>query len=139
MSWTAEKVDTLKRLWGKDANSAADIAVVIGGMTRQAVIGKAHRLGLATPPISHINDCRLKGRTPRRRNPFIPPRPDIIPEPTIVDDRLIPIAQRRTLMQLDAHTCRWPVGDPGTPGFFFCGATTAKVYCKAHQRRAWRS
>jgi GcrA cell cycle regulator len=121
MSWTDERIELLKTLW-TDGLSASQIAAEMGGITRNAVIGKAHRL-------------KLPGRTkkvPARRQPrvrIVPPEP----MPEIVDN-VIPLGQRRTLLELKEETCRWPIGDPGSADFFFCGggARDGAPYCAGH-------
>src|SRR5262249_45147462 len=133
MTWTDERVETLKKLWA-DGLSASQIAAELGGITRNAVIGKVHRLGLAgrakspssaasrpRKPRAHSHMLRV-GRSSIRGNTALVHAYDfdIEPEPEFVDN-VIPLGQRRTLLELTEETCRWPIGDPGQPDFFFCG------------------
>src|SRR5262249_34273968 len=122
MGWTDERVELLKKLWA-DGLSASQIAAELGGVTRNAVIGKVHRRGLSRRAKS------TSSRAPRPRKPRSPghmmrvPRPlmrgntalaydyDVEPEPELIE---IPVEQRKTLLQLTEKTCRWPVGDPGS-------------------------
>jgi GcrA cell cycle regulator len=152
MSWTDERVEALKKLW-TEGHSASQIAAELGGVTRNAVIGKVHRLGLAgrakspasTPP---------RPRKPRAASQMVRiPRPAVRgntalahayelegdPEPELIDN-VIPLGQRRSLLQLTEETCRWPIGDPGTPDFFFCGGPriTSLPYCAYHSRVAYQ-
>lgn len=141
--WTDERIEILKALY-KDGLSASQIAAELGGISRNAVIGKCHRLGLtgrprkSSAPKQPRAQRRASGfaRSDNRLEPIVKTMP--LPKPR-VEDGAIPAAQRKTLLQLDAHTCRWPVGDPGTADFFFCGAEPQpdRRYCEAHCSRAF--
>ncbi|HEY2532659.1 MAG TPA: GcrA family cell cycle regulator [Xanthobacteraceae bacterium] len=153
MSWTDERVELLKKLWS-DGLSASRIATELGGMTRNAVIGKVHRLGLSGRAKSAANSAARprKARSPThmlrlarpsiRGNTALAHAYDIEteaePEPI---DNIIPIGQRRSILELTAQTCRWPVGDPGSGDFFFCGGHTLAglPYCAYHARVAYHS
>jgi GcrA cell cycle regulator len=152
MTWTDERVELLKKLWA-DGLSASQIAAELGGITRNAVIGKVHRLGLSGRAKSPSSAA------PRPRKPRSPShmlrvsRPsmrgntalahvyeyEMDPEPEPIEN-IIPIGQRRTLLELTEATCRWPIGDPGSPEFFFCGGNTATglPYCAYHSRVAYQ-
>ena len=152
MSWTDERVETLKKLW-TDGLSASQIAAELGGVTRNAVIGKVHRLGLsgrakspsATPararkPRTHSHLLRvtrpsLRGNTALAHAYEI----DVEPEPEVIDN-VIPLGQRRSLLELNEETCHWPIGDPGSADFFFCGGRTVSglPYCAHHSRIAYQ-
>ena len=148
MSWTDERVELLKKLWS-DGLSASQIAAELGGVTRNAVIGKVHRLGLsgrAKSPSSAAprpRKARTSGHMLRVSRPAIRGNTalaydyDLEPEPQLLE---IPVEQRKTLLQLNEHTCRWPVGDPGAGDFFFCGGDTANElpYCSYHCRVAYQ-
>lgn len=175
MSWTDERVETLKKMWigGK---SASEIAKELGGITRNAVIGKVHRLGLsnratpttsktskksvkkttakaarkpATKPVEKINPLIPKSTTIPPRKPIIragqplPPQPSAneISEETLAKVALVEQkAKKLTLMGLTEKTCKWPVGDPATEDFWFCGLSveTGKPYCEAHNGVAFQ-
>src|SRR5262249_42544542 len=138
MTWTDERVETLKRLWAEGL-SASQVAAALGGVTRNAVIGKVHRLGLsarakspssAAPrprkPRAHSHMLRVARHSIRGNTALAHAYElDIEPEPELIDN-VIPLGQRRSLLELTEETCRWPIGDPGQPDFFFCGgqATT---------------
>jgi GcrA cell cycle regulator len=147
MSWTDDRVATLKKLWN-DGLSASLIAVKIGAVTRNAVIGKAHRLGLAGrttgsrkrpascasslfPAPSHARRTRTPSR-PRRpsqqRARAAPKRLAVLPELGPPPD--MPV----TVQTLTATSCRWPIGDPNAAGFYFCGRTkqASGPYCGHH-------
>ena len=150
MSWTDERVELLKKLWS-DGLSASQIAAELGGITRNAVIGKVHRLGLSGRAKS------ASAGAPRPRKPRAPAHMlrigrgairgntalahayeiEVENEPELIDN-IIPIGQRRTLLELNEQTCRWPVGDPGSGDFFFCGGNTigGLPYCAYHSRIA---
>ena len=153
MSWTDERVETLKKLWAEGL-SASHIAATLGGITRNAVIGKVHRLGLsgrAKAPSSSVP----RQRKPRAPSMFRAPRPmmrgntalahapaydyEPEPEPELIEN-IIPIGQRCTLLELDSEKCHWPIGDPGQPDFFFCGGKTSAgtPYCGYHGRVAYQ-
>ena len=136
MSWTDERVELLKKLWS-DGLSASQIAAELGGITRNAVIGKVHRLGLSgrAKSTSSASPRPRKARAPShmlrigraaiRGNTALAHAYDIEAEaePELIDN-IIPIGQRRTLLELNEQTCRWPVGDPGSTEFFFCGGNS---------------
>ena len=152
MSWTDERVETLKKLWA-DGHSASQIAAELGGITRNAVIGKVHRLGLAGRAKSP-SSAASRQRKPRAGSHMLRvSRPsmrgntalahayelDTEAEPELIDN-VIPLGQRRSLLELTEETCRWPIGDPGTADFFFCGGPTitSLPYCAYHSRVAYQ-
>jgi GcrA cell cycle regulator len=151
MTWTDERVELLKKLWA-DGLSASQIAGELGSITRNAVIGKVHRLGLSGRAKSPAS-ASPRPRKPRSHPMLRVSRPairgntalahafeyDLEPEPELIDN-VIPIGQRRTLLELTEETCRWPIGDPGTADFFFCGGQTMNTlpYCSYHSRVAYQ-
>jgi GcrA cell cycle regulator len=150
MSWTDERVELLKKLWS-DGLSASQIAAELGGITRNAVIGKLHRLGLsgraksassaaprprkARSPMMRIGRASIRGNTALAHAYEM--EAEAAPE---LIDNVIPIGQRRTILELTEQTCRWPVGDPGSTEFFFCGGNTlgGLPYCAYHSRVAYQ-
>lgn len=168
MSWTDERVETLKTMWG-EGKSASQIAKELGGVTRNAVIGKVHRLGLsnrattskatakekpavkevAKPKAATLADPKSVTKTVEKAL-TVPPRRPIItagqplpPQPSaneISAEALANVAEvektakRLNLMELTERTCKWPVGDPATDDFWFCGhpCQQGKPYCEAH-------
>jgi GcrA cell cycle regulator len=152
MSWTDERVELLKKLWA-DGLSASQIAAELGGITRNAVIGKVHRLGLSgrakssstgvpRPRKARSPSHMLRiGRSAIRGNTALAHayELEIEAEPELIDN-IIPIGQRRTILELNEQTCRWPVGDPGSTDFFFCGGNTLTglPYCAYHSRVAYQ-
>lgn len=192
MSWTDDRVETLKRMWS-EGQSASAIAKELGGVTRNAVIGKVHRLGLsnrteepeaaAPAPAAPAPEpvAREKPAAPRAvpqpaaapvrpeptpepvaaqpapepepstqpafvpvpRRPIVPAGQPLPPQPSaneISPEALASVrevekrAKKLTLMELTERTCKWPIGDPATDKFWFCGlpSVAGKPYCEAH-------
>ena len=189
MSWTDERVETLKKMWG-EGQSASQIAKELGGVTRNAVIGKVHRLGLSNRAGSGGNAGKAKKekaatakpaatKAPAKPKPApatkaaapaskpkepakeveeldengipisaarraiipagqpLPPQPsanEISPEALAKVSEVEKSAKRIGLMDLTEKTCKWPVGDPATDDFWFCGLPVqqGKPYCEAH-------
>tara|TARA_A100001015_G_scaffold58124_1_gene63995 strand:+ start:396 stop:893 length:498 start_codon:yes stop_codon:yes gene_type:complete len=140
MSWNDEKVEKLKELWGK-GNTASQIAEIIGGISRNAVIGKAHRLNLSAKikarsasktnnnfKLNNQNniDNSRKGRKSRFKSLII--EKDFEPE------------NPKQLEELDENSCKWPIGHPNEKSFYFCGRTSLKEfsYCKLHLLYAYQ-
>jgi GcrA cell cycle regulator len=158
-AWTDDRVASLKRLW-IDGLSASQIALRLGGCTRNAVIGKVHRLDL--PKRANTSRARAAYRRPRALRPQkslsrkprqlrlpkrdrgfdFAPLPDALVKATVLgvapEDATI---NRRPLAELEATNCRWPIGDPRHDHFGFCGASVlqGRPYCDRHCGRAFRS
>ena len=147
MGWTDERVETLKKLW-LDGLSASQIAKQLGGVTRNAVIGKVHRLGLsgrATPS----QPQRPIFKAPRAARPAVaaaPAAPRRAIEPSLAQAQApVPafFAEEpgsATVLTLGAHMCKWPIGDPSSDGFTFCGRRSEREgpYCVEHARVAYQ-
>ena len=194
MSWTDERVETLKRMWA-EGNSASQIAKELGGVTRNAVIGKVHRLGLSNrnedaaaaaaapvaepapaparkaakaepaekpaekpapqpapkaaeaeaapekPPEPEAPAAEVRPLPPRRvivpAGQPLPPQPsanEISPETLATAREVEKRSRKLSLMELTERTCKWPIGDPATDKFWFCGLPTqpGKPYCETH-------
>jgi GcrA cell cycle regulator len=173
MSWTDERVELLKKMW-TEGQSASQIAKELGGVTRNAVIGKVHRLGLSNrtgagpapaapakpdskakapkteskpiPVKEEVAEARPEPRpapvAPTRKaivpaGQPLPPQPsanEISPEALAKVSEIEKKARKLTLMELTERTCKWPVGDPATENFWFCGLPVqqGKPYCEAH-------
>jgi GcrA cell cycle regulator len=174
MSWTEERVETLKKMWG-EGQSASQIAKELGGVTRNAVIGKVHRLGLSNrastssaapkaeakakpapkaepkakpaPKAADLEPKTEAAAPPKSTLPArkqiipagqpLPPQPsanEISPEALAKVNEVEKKAKKISLMELTERTCKWPVGDPATDDFWFCGLPVqqGKPYCEAH-------
>ncbi|MDA9678447.1 GcrA family cell cycle regulator [Candidatus Pelagibacter sp.] len=139
MSWTDEKVSKLKELWGK-GNTASQIAGIIGGISRNAVIGKAHRLNLSakiktrTATSNKNFESSVEGNNTQskkgRKSKF---------KSLIIEKNFEP-ENPKQLEQLDESSCKWPVGHPDEKDFYFCGRTSLKdfSYCKLHLLYAYQ-
>jgi GcrA cell cycle regulator len=175
MGWTEERVELLKKLW-MEGFSASQIAGELGdGVTRNAVIGKVHRLKLSgrakpasvaprvrtTPRSSGVRRVtapstgaraglggmmkqRSMGQAPMIGATALKISEDVVTEVYVapqVAELFIPVEQRLTLLQLSEHTCKWPIGDPLTPDFYFCGqhSNDGHPYCEFHSRRAYHT
>lgn len=148
MGWTDERVETLKKLW-QDGLSASQIAKQLGGVTRNAVIGKVHRLGLSgrAAPSKPARPA-FKAPRPHRPAAAAPSAPRRIAEPVSTHAAAPPSPPVRyvdetpgsaTVLTLGAHMCKWPIGDPSTDGFTFCGRRASDgPYCVEHARVAYQ-
>jgi GcrA cell cycle regulator len=172
--WTEERVELLKKLW-MEGLSASQIAGELGqGVTRNAVIGKVHRLKLSARAKPTNTAPRARPAAPRPAAPrrvtgtssglssaasaaakvrHTMPRPQtmgatalaVAPEMEAelyvapAAELFIPEEKRLSLLQLNEHTCKWPIGDPLTPDFYFCGQHSLETgpYCDFHSRRAY--
>ena len=166
MSWNDERVELLTKMWG-EGQSASQIAKELGGVTRNAVIGKVHRLGLSNRATTTTkSDAKVKSapkeevkssppneatiKEPEAKAPIspagrqiipagqpLPPQPsanEISPEALAKVSEVEKKSKKISLMELTERTCKWPIGDPATSDFWFCGlpTQTGKPYCEAH-------
>ena len=139
MSWNDEKVAKLKELWGKE-NTASQIAEIIGGVSRNAVIGKAHRLNLSskiktrnTSSNQNFNNNTLETGSKQkqgRKSKF---------KSLLIDKDFEPENPKK-LEELDENSCKWPIGHPEEKSFYFCGRTSLKdfSYCRLHLLYAYQ-
>jgi GcrA cell cycle regulator len=198
MGWTEERVELLKKLWLEGLSASQIAGVLAEGVTRNAVIGKVHRLKLsgrakpasstprvrqaprpatrrvaapsssATPSMSSNamrsssvgSSANLGGASAGGMSAVMKSRTissgagggiqgatalkldeefDVQVDTAPVAELFIPVEQRLSLLQLSEHTCKWPIGDPLTPDFYFCGqhSEDGKPYCEFHSRRAY--
>ena len=140
MSWTEEKVAKLKELWGK-GNTASQIAEIIGGISRNAVIGKAHRLNLSakikTRATSNINN-NFKSNNQNNINKLTRGRKSRF-KSLIIEKDFEP-ENPKQLEELNENSCKWPIGHPNEKSFYFCGRTSLKdfSYCRLHLLYAYQ-
>ena len=143
MAWNDERVDQLKRLWAEGL-SASQIASKMGGVTRNAVIGKVHRLGLsgraapAKPQRGRSFEQDEAAIEAPRREPSIKA---YIPEPEFSAPVVLDTGDMTTVATLKNNMCKWPIGDPAREDFHFCGqpsAQTGKSYCAYHAHLAFQ-
>ena len=127
MSWTDDRVTVLKKLW-LEGLSASQIAKQLGGVTRNAVIGKVHRLGLSgrAAPSQPVRAAVARTPRPRPATPVQPVRREARPSPRVAQPvvervRYVEAPGSATVLTLGAHMCKWPIGDPSTSEFSFCG------------------
>ena len=156
LTWTKERIERLKELW-REGLSASEIAAELGeGVSRNSVLGKAHRLGLAQGE-------RKVASSPRPRKPphspdpapAAEPPPQSKPDPAPMmsdrppaeaaelprrDEAIVPQSHGVTIMELREGVCRWPLGDPTTPAFRYCGARAVEglPYCSHHAQLAYQ-
>ena len=138
MSWTDEKVQKLKELWSK-GHTASQIAEALGDTTRNAVIGKAHRLNLeARAPSKQPNSPRVGENKQVRRGPA--PTSRKAKFQSILLDKNFEAENPKSLEELTDETCKWPIGHPGDNDFYFCGKPIipGKPYCGEHCLTAYR-
>ncbi len=135
MSWTDDRVATLKKLWG-EGKTAAEIAKELGGVTRNAVIGKAHRLKLSNRVSPIQQNKKVTPPKPQNQNAQAAPVQPRKRAKEYVDDG----RERIPLTDLQAGACRWPMGDPRESNFGFCGckALPALPYCLEHSQVAYQ-
>ena len=132
MGWTLEKVNELKQLWGK-GNTAAQIASIIGGVSRNAVIGKAYRLNLAAKSIKKKNNFNQVSQH-QENAPQLERKTRKSRFNSLLLDKSFEPENPKSLEQLHDEICRWPIGHPNEPDFYFCGRKSMKdfSYCKLH-------
>ena len=134
MSWTEEREKKLKELWGK-GHTASQIAEILGDTTRNAVIGKAHRLKLAARAYSKNSQTKS---TKEQKSQSQIPRPEKLSRKarfkSLLLDKNFEPENPKTLEELNDSTCRWPIGHPDEKDFYFCGRSSEKgfSYCKLH-------
>ena len=139
MSWTDEKVAKLKELWGK-GNTASQIAEIIGGISRNAVIGKAHRLNLSAKIKTRTatTNQNFENSLEEKNNKFNKSRRSKF-KSLIIEKNFEP-ENPKQLEELDENSCKWPIGHPNEKSFYFCGRTSLKdfSYCKLHLLYAYQ-
>ena len=139
MSWTEEKVAKLKELWGK-GNTASQIAEIIGGISRNAVIGKAHRLNLSAKIKTRTaTSSQNFNRTTNENNTQLKRGRKSKFKSLIIEKNFEP-ENPKQLEELNENSCKWPIGHPDEKTFYFCGRSSLKdfSYCKLHLLYAYQ-
>ncbi len=139
MSWTEEKVAKLKELWGK-GNTASQIAEIIGGISRNAVIGKAHRLHLSAKIKTRAATSNKNFETSMSANNTRTKRGRNNKFKSLIIEKDFEPENPKQLEELDERSCKWPIGHPDEKNFYFCGRTSLKdfSYCKLHLLYAYQ-
>ncbi len=141
MAWTEDRVEVLTKLWAEGL-SASQIAKQLGGVTRNAVIGKVHRLGLSgrakpSRPVVRVASKPAKAKTRPASVPRVVKAPVVAeqaPPPPPVEAKPLPNGEYATILTIRDHMCKWPIGDPTASDFRFCGRKikAGEPYCDAH-------
>ena len=133
MSWTDEKVTKLKELWGK-GNTASQIAEIIGGISRNAVIGKAHRLNLSAKIKTRTATSNKNFDSSVERNTIGSRRGRKSKFKSLIIEKDFEPEKPKQLEELTEDSCKWPIGHPDEKNFYFCGRSSMKdfSYCKLH-------
>jgi|TARA_B110000114_G_C14963064_1_gene345176 GcrA cell cycle regulator len=139
MSWNEEKVNKLKELWGK-GNTASQIAVIIGGISRNAVIGKANRLNLSSKIKSRCASSTRDFQNNLQENNSKQKRGRKSKFQSLIIEKDFEPENPKKLEELDESSCKWPVGHPEENNFYFCGRSSLKdfSYCKLHLLYAYQ-
>ena len=140
MSWTEEKVAKLKELWGK-GNTASQIAEIIGGISRNAVIGKAHRLNLSAKIKTRTATSNQNfNNSTNEKNILTTKKGRKSKFKSLIIDKDFEPENPKQLEELDENSCKWPIGHPDEKSFYFCGRSSLKdfSYCKLHLLYAYQ-
>jgi GcrA cell cycle regulator len=140
MSWTEEKVAKLKELWGK-GNTASQIAEIIGGISRNAVIGKAHRLNLSAKIKTRTaTSSQNFNKSTSEKNIQTARRGRKSKFKSLIIEKDFEPENPKQLEELDENSCKWPIGHPDEKSFYFCGRSSLKdfSYCKLHLLYAYQ-
>ena len=139
MSWTEEKVAKLKELWGK-GNTASQIAEIIGGISRNAVIGKAHRLNLSAKIKTRTAISNQKFENKLEAKELKTKRGSRSKFKSLIIEKDFEPENPKQLEELSENCCKWPIGHPNEKSFYFCGRSSLKdfSYCKLHLLYAYQ-
>mgnify|MGYP005995820181 FL=1 len=139
MSWTEEKVEKLKKLWG-NGNTASQIAEIIGGISRNAVIGKAHRLNLSAKIKTRTATSNKNFESSMEENNNRSKKIRKSKFKSLLIEKDFEPENPKQLEELDENLCKWPIGHPDENNFYFCGRSSLKdfSYCKLHLLYAYQ-
>ena len=133
MAWTYERIEKLKKLW-EEGLTASRIAAELGDVTRNAVIGKAHRLGLSGRMVSKGSSSGIS--IIRKKRIHLSKSQKMVEILTQADEPVNPVP----FLEIKDGLCRWPLGEPENSDFRFCGRSTNEgfVYCRSHHKKAFQ-
>ena len=139
MNWNQENVEKLKELWGK-GSTASQIAEIIGGISRNAVIGKAHRLNLSSKIKTKNASSSQNFDNSSEENSSKQSRGRKSKFQSLIIEKDFEPENPKKLEELDESSCKWPVGHPEEKSFYFCGRSSLKdfSYCKLHLLYAYQ-
>ena len=139
MSWNEEKVTKLKELWGK-GSTASQIAQIIGGLSRNAIIGKAHRLNLSSKIKTRSTSSAQNFENNEQENSVKEKRGRKSKFQSLIIEKDFEPENPKKLEELDESSCKWPIGHPEEKSFYFCGRSSLKdfSYCKLHLLYAYQ-
>ena len=139
MSWNEEKVTKLKELWGK-GSTASQIAQIIGGLSRNAIIGKAHRLNLSSKIKTRSTSSAQHFENNEQENSVKEKRGRKSKFQSLIIEKDFEPENPKKLEELDESSCKWPIGHPEEKSFYFCGRSSLKdfSYCKLHLLYAYQ-
>ena len=139
MSWNEEKVTKLKELWGK-GSTASQIAQIIGGLSRNAIIGKAHRLNLSSKIKTRSTSSAQNFENNEQENSVKEKRGRKSKFQSLIIEKDFEPENPKKLEELDEDSCKWPMGHPEEKSFYFCGRSSLKdfSYCRLHLLYAYQ-
>ena len=139
MNWNEEKVEKLKELWGK-GNTASQIAEIIGGLSRNAIIGKAHRLNLSSKIKARSSTSSQNYKNSAEENILKEKKGRKSKFKSLIIEKDFEPENPKKLEDLDESSCKWPIGHPEEEKFYFCGRSSLKdfSYCKLHLLYAYQ-
>lgn len=130
MAWTDDRVEKLRELWDKGLSASQIAKELAEGVTRNAVIGKAHRMGLASRPSPVKSDPSKRAAAAAKKQAA----------PKRASTKAVPTSGKVSILDLTESMCKWPIGHPGEVNFHFCGKPSQPTfpYCASHCVEAYQ-